>query len=231
MATLFGRIVRRISHGIIPRADRPWEEDATSQAPSRKRRLSTPPQSPPLTPAQEISELPVEEDADRPIKRIRGESGLRDDGNDEPQWAPMEVETKAEEVPLPQSPARVPLPLSPTVETQNPLSLAALTEDNAPSDKLEASQEDIDASPSEDDPAENKSEIAAEETTDAEDAVVEKVVPLETVAVPVENTKAQSADEVEVVVPLETKVVADAEATPIDGQSISDEVKEEPATA
>ncbi|KJA17788.1 hypothetical protein HYPSUDRAFT_205892 [Hypholoma sublateritium FD-334 SS-4] len=36
-------LIRRISYGVIPRADRPWEEDPTSNAPNtkRKRRLST----------------------------------------------------------------------------------------------------------------------------------------------------------------------------------------------
>lgn len=36
-------LIRRISYGVIPRPDRPWEEDATSNAPAprRKRRLSS----------------------------------------------------------------------------------------------------------------------------------------------------------------------------------------------
>ncbi|KAF9530550.1 hypothetical protein CPB83DRAFT_734560, partial [Crepidotus variabilis] len=40
---MFG-LIRRISHGVIPRPDRPWEEDPTSNAPqrNRKRRLSSP---------------------------------------------------------------------------------------------------------------------------------------------------------------------------------------------
>ncbi|KAF4612664.1 hypothetical protein D9613_011738 [Agrocybe pediades] len=37
------KLFRRISHGVIPRPDRPWEEDPTSNAPQtgKKRRLST----------------------------------------------------------------------------------------------------------------------------------------------------------------------------------------------
>ncbi|KAF9559049.1 hypothetical protein CPC08DRAFT_709188 [Agrocybe pediades] len=37
------KLFRRISHGVIPRSDRPWEEDPTSNAPQtgKKRRLST----------------------------------------------------------------------------------------------------------------------------------------------------------------------------------------------
>ncbi|CAA7269918.1 unnamed protein product [Cyclocybe aegerita] len=37
------KLIRRISYGVIPRPDRPWEEDATSNAPrkTRKRRLSS----------------------------------------------------------------------------------------------------------------------------------------------------------------------------------------------
>ncbi|KAF9025737.1 hypothetical protein BDZ89DRAFT_929947, partial [Hymenopellis radicata] len=40
---MFG-LIRRISHSVLPRADRPWDDDATSNAPkshSRKRRLSS----------------------------------------------------------------------------------------------------------------------------------------------------------------------------------------------
>ncbi|KAK2460774.1 hypothetical protein APHAL10511_007244 [Amanita phalloides] len=39
---MFG-LIRRLSHSVIPRPDRPWEDDPTSNAPHkpRKRRLST----------------------------------------------------------------------------------------------------------------------------------------------------------------------------------------------
>ncbi|KAF8352085.1 hypothetical protein F5887DRAFT_12594 [Amanita rubescens] len=39
---MFG-LIRRLSHSVIPRSDRPWEDDPTSNAPHkpRKRRLST----------------------------------------------------------------------------------------------------------------------------------------------------------------------------------------------
>ncbi|KIM41621.1 hypothetical protein M413DRAFT_42569, partial [Hebeloma cylindrosporum] len=37
------KLIRRISYSVIPRSDRPWEEDPTSNAPQirRKRRLSS----------------------------------------------------------------------------------------------------------------------------------------------------------------------------------------------
>jgi hypothetical protein len=57
-------LIRRISYGVIPRPDRPWEDDPTSNAPQRrrKRRLSS-------------TERDVEADEDQANKKkARGES-------------------------------------------------------------------------------------------------------------------------------------------------------------
>ncbi|KAH9474820.1 hypothetical protein JR316_0013286 [Psilocybe cubensis] len=56
-------LIRRISYGVIPRPDRPWEEDPTSNAPQtgRKRRLSS-------------TERHSRDDADQANKKARGES-------------------------------------------------------------------------------------------------------------------------------------------------------------
>ncbi|PPQ95895.1 hypothetical protein CVT26_015581 [Gymnopilus dilepis] len=65
---MFG-LIRRISYGVIPRPDRPWEEDPTSNAPQRrkKRRLSS----------TERPDVDADEEAANK-KKARGESGTPD---------------------------------------------------------------------------------------------------------------------------------------------------------
>ncbi|KAF8878813.1 hypothetical protein CPB84DRAFT_1688186 [Gymnopilus junonius] len=68
---MFG-LIRRISYGVIPRADRPWEEDPTSNAPQRrkKRRLSS-------------TERPdIDADEEAANKKARAESGTPDADRD-----------------------------------------------------------------------------------------------------------------------------------------------------
>jgi len=59
-------LIRRISYGVIPRPDRPWEDDSTSNAPRtrRKRRYSS-------------TERKAERD-EQPNKRTRGDSATPD---------------------------------------------------------------------------------------------------------------------------------------------------------
>ena len=114
MATMFGRMIRRISHGVIPRADRPWDDDgafsvvilqpnlirytATSNAPksaSRKRRMLSPDD---------------DNDDERVSKRARDVSVTNTDDS-EAQWVKegvkevtlgvRDVEIQPKDVPLP----------------------------------------------------------------------------------------------------------------------------------
>jgi len=73
-------LIRRISHSVIPRPDRPWEDDPTSNAPAtrRKRRLSS-----------TERDHDAEEDEQRK-KKQRGESAASVDD------VPAQTETEAE---------------------------------------------------------------------------------------------------------------------------------------
>ncbi|KAF8741068.1 hypothetical protein AX14_005970 [Amanita brunnescens Koide BX004] len=87
---MFG-LIRRLSHSVIPRPDRPWEDDPTSIAPHkpRKRRLSTSEQDDAISNGHASlgREGYVGESAS---KRARGEGALASGDADEfGAWSPM----------------------------------------------------------------------------------------------------------------------------------------------
>jgi len=98
------QFVRRISGSILPRSDRPWSEDATSNAPTigRKRRLST---------AEE------DDEGESSAKRVKGEDGAAPEVQETEEV--KEVTQGVEEVELEdENPETVPLPASPPPEAQ-----------------------------------------------------------------------------------------------------------------
>ncbi|KIM92235.1 hypothetical protein PILCRDRAFT_810268 [Piloderma croceum F 1598] len=112
---MFQNLVRRISGSILPRSDRPWSEDATSNAPTigRKRRLSTPGE---------------DEEEENTAKRAKGEDGTltRNESPSQPvalvnETAEVkEVTQGVDDVELEEGkPETVPLPASPPPEAQD----------------------------------------------------------------------------------------------------------------
>ncbi|KAJ3509828.1 hypothetical protein NLJ89_g5013 [Agrocybe chaxingu] len=82
------KLIRRISYGVIPRPDRPWEEDATSNAPrkTRKRRLSS----------TEREAVGDDEQANK--KKIRGDSATPSVADVEGVFLTPAPQTDAQEV-------------------------------------------------------------------------------------------------------------------------------------
>jgi hypothetical protein len=141
------KLFRRISYGVIPRSDRPWEEDPTSNAPQvrRKRRLSS------------IERDPEEEQAHK--KKARGDSATPSVADAEgkflvptPQVDTQEVKDVTqgvEEVVLDgkddgtsadvAAPETIPLPDEKSGELDEPISDATSSSLEAPSTSVEES--------------------------------------------------------------------------------------------
>jgi len=114
---MFG-LIRRISHSVIPRPDRPWADDPTSNAPQKgkKRRLSS-------------TEPEPDADAEEAAKKkIRGESTASDAGSSQLESkAVKEVTQGVNEVDLADAeaavaPEAVPLPDEESDELDEPAS-------------------------------------------------------------------------------------------------------------
>ncbi|TFK31368.1 hypothetical protein BDQ12DRAFT_619015 [Crucibulum laeve] len=132
-------LIRRISHSVIPRPDKPWEDDPTSNAPAkrRKRRLSS-------------TERDVDaEDEQSRKKKHRGESAAASDAEEPPATPLLLPETKdvkevregVEEVDLSDKkaedeavavPASIPLPEEKSGELDEPVAAAATVSTSPP---------------------------------------------------------------------------------------------------
>ncbi|KAF8958969.1 hypothetical protein BDZ97DRAFT_1430280 [Flammula alnicola] len=193
-------LIRRISYGVIPRPDRPWEEDPTSNAPNtrRKRRLSS----------TERDATGDEEQANK--KKARGESATPSVVDAEgtsmapaPQGDTKEVKEVTqgvEEVALdgkddeqaPAAPESIPLPEEKSGELDEEPTDATPPEAAATEPVVEESQE-VAAEESSTLPADDASDVASSSAEDADPPKLEESVKLKKPLSSVKSTTAPSA--------------------------------------
>jgi len=184
---MFQNLVRRISASILPRSDRPWSEDATSNAPTigRKRRLSI----------QRVCD-----EGESASKKAKGEDSVVTPSCDDipSQVAPEakepeevnEVTEGVNEVGLEnEKPETIPLPASPPPDSQDEEDKKAVSLTKSPKSRNSTTAKDVNVSPTS---AKSAAEPVAADASANPDSVAPTKAPRKTRKLPTKAAKPSS---------------------------------------